>query len=110
MGPFRAVSVLEDEQLFHLFVYIHANPLDLILPQWREGGVKNWAMAKSFLKNYRFSSIGLYSPSFEVAEDMKILVDPKPFQKFLSEWGGVERGMKHWSTRNFEEIRGVILE
>lgn len=110
MGPFRAISVLEDEQLFHLLVYIHANPLDLIFPQWREGGVRNWQEAKNFLKTYRFSSLGLYHPGFEVAEEIKTLVNPKPFQKFLSEWGGIEKGIRDWSSRDFEDMQALSLE
>lgn len=110
MGRFRAIPVLEDEQLFHLFVYIHANPLDLILPQWREGGVKNWSKAKNFLKTYRFSSLGLYNPGYEVAEEIKTLVNPKPFQKFLLEWGGIEKGIKDWSSRDFEDMHESSLE
>lgn len=110
MSRFQAVSVLEDEQLFHLFVYIHANPLDLLFPQWREGDIKDWLQAKKFLKNYIFSSLGLYAPDFEVAEGVKALVNAAPFKKFLSEWGGVEKGIRNWSSRTLEDVQGVLLE
>lgn len=110
MGKFQAVPVLEDEQLFHLFVYIHANPLDLLFPQWREGGIKDWQAAKKFLKDYQFSSLGLYASGFEVAEGVKALVNAASFKKFLSEWGGVEKGIRDWSSRTLEDVQGLLLE
>jgi putative transposase len=61
MGPFKAIRLVSDAQAEHIFTYIHANPLDLVEPKWREGGVKDWENGKKFLENYDLSSLGVYT-------------------------------------------------
>ena len=53
---FHAVHINDDNQLNVVFVYIHANPLALIEPGWKEKGVKNPRGAIKFLENYKWSS------------------------------------------------------
>ena len=55
-GRFKAVHIDDDEQLRTVFVYIHANPVSLIEPKWKERGIKNPQKAIKFLENYRWSS------------------------------------------------------
>lgn len=55
-GRFKAIMVERDAHFIHLPYYIHANPLDLIAPAWREGKVPNSKKAMEFLENYRWSS------------------------------------------------------
>ncbi len=59
-GPFRAVHVTNNAHFIHLPFYIHANPLDLIFPEWRERNLKNPEAAFEFLKQYRWSSFPDY--------------------------------------------------
>jgi len=56
-GKYKSIQILDDSHLLHLPYYIHLNPLDLNMPDWRKkelpGGT---AIALDFLRNYRWSS------------------------------------------------------
>ena len=110
MGRFRAIRVLEDSQLFHLLVYIHANPLDLISKNWRNGEMRDWNKAKKFLTKYQWSSLGLYCDDFEVAKGITDLINTAEIKDFIDGWGSIERGIKNWSERAMEDIEGLVLE
>lgn len=56
-GPYKARSVDSDAYLWHLFRYIHLNPLDKFDKRWRVSGVKNIAKALDFVNEYRWSSL-----------------------------------------------------
>ncbi|MBM3251056.1 MAG: hypothetical protein FJZ07_02380 [Candidatus Nealsonbacteria bacterium] len=55
-GRFRVVHVKNDKQLMTVFVYIHTNPVAIIVPNWKEKGINNVEKAIQFLENYRWSS------------------------------------------------------
>jgi putative transposase len=56
-GRFFAVHIKNDEQLKIAFAYIHANPVSLIEPEYKEAGIKNPEKAILFLENnYKWSS------------------------------------------------------
>src|SRR3989344_1570985 len=59
-GPFKAILVERQAHFTHLPFYIHANPLDLKFPTWREQKLKNPKKAMEFLENYRWSSFPDY--------------------------------------------------
>jgi len=59
-GRFRAVYVGSEEQLKNTFVYIHANPAELIEPGWKEEGIENPEEVIEFLENYKWSSYADY--------------------------------------------------
>ena len=110
MGRFKAISVLENRQLFHLLVYIHSNPLDLIYPAWRQGTIKNWSRAKLFLNDYPWSSWGIYNKSGKTSEEIKQLVNIADLSGFTKEYGGLEVGMRNWGMREMEEYCDLFLE
>ena len=53
---FLSVHIKTDEQLKIVFAYIHANPVSLIEPKWKERGICNFRKAVKFLENYKWSS------------------------------------------------------
>ena len=53
---YKSILVKRDAHFIHIPYYIHANPLDLIEPRWREKNVKDYKKAFRFLENYRWSS------------------------------------------------------
>ncbi|MBU2545046.1 transposase [Patescibacteria group bacterium] len=55
-GRFVAVHVKDNKQLTTVFVYIHANPISLIQPKWKETGIYNPDEVIKFLEEYRWSS------------------------------------------------------
>jgi putative transposase len=59
-GRFRAVYIGSEEQLKNTFVYIHANPAELIEPGWKEEGIENPEEVIEFLENYKWSSYADY--------------------------------------------------
>lgn len=59
-GRFKAVLVEQDAHFMYLPYYIHANPLDLHMPEWRDGEIHNYNKALKLLENYRWSSFPDY--------------------------------------------------
>lgn len=59
-GRFKAVLVNKDAHLLYLPHYIHLNPLDSAMPDWREKEIINHKKAMKFLENYRWSSFQDY--------------------------------------------------
>lgn len=55
-GRFKAVLIDKDEYFLPLSGYIHANPVEIIEPGWKERGIKNQQKVNSFLQKYRWSS------------------------------------------------------
>ena len=53
---FKAVHIKTDEQLKIVWAYIHANPVSLIEPKWKERGIRNLKKVIKFLENYKWSS------------------------------------------------------
>ena len=55
-GKFKAIHVEKEAHLLYLPHYIHLNPLDLKMPEWREQRIKDSKDALAFLAGYRWSS------------------------------------------------------
>ncbi|MDO8676913.1 MAG: transposase [Candidatus Azambacteria bacterium] len=55
-GTFKAVLINKESQFIYIPYYIHLNPLDLIIPDWRENGVNKLKPAIEFLSSYKWSS------------------------------------------------------
>ncbi len=55
-GGFKAKSLERDAHFLYLPYYIHFNPLDLSMPSWRDGLLRNYQKAMNFLDTYRWSS------------------------------------------------------
>jgi putative transposase len=55
-GRAKKYDVSDDNYFSHIPYYIHLNPLDLSMPQWRRGVVRNTDVAIEKLRDYRWSS------------------------------------------------------
>ena len=55
-GKYKAVPIKSDPHFSWIPYYIHFNPLDLIMPEWRERDIKNPKEAERYLETYRWSS------------------------------------------------------
>jgi putative transposase len=53
---FKSSLIDSDQYAKYIFSYIHLNPVKLIDPEWKKNGIKNLEEAKTFLKNYEWSS------------------------------------------------------
>ncbi len=55
-GKYKSVPIKGDPHFSWIPYYIHFNPLDLTMPEWRQRGIKNLKKAEAYLKTYRWSS------------------------------------------------------
>jgi putative transposase len=55
-GKYKSILINNHSHFVHLPYYIHLNPLDYYLPEWREKRLKSLSQAIKFLENYRWSS------------------------------------------------------
>lgn len=93
-GTFKKVSIVRDAHFMYIPYYIHLNPLDVNMPEWREGRVRDTRRALAYLRTYRWSSfldyfgintmpslinkkyIGLGSPKEQEREIRRIISSP----------------------------------
>ena len=89
---FVAVRIKDDNQLKIVFAYIHSNALSLIMPKWKEKGIKNLKKAVQFLECYKWSSYQDYIgkqnfPSVtERAFILEVVGGRGGCQKFMNDW------------------------
>ena len=76
-GVFRKVLVGHDAHFIRIPYYIHLNPLDLILPEWRKGKVRDMKKVYEYLHTYRWSSYLDYQgvKNFSSIIDTDLLTD-----------------------------------
>jgi putative transposase len=55
-GRYKKITIKKDAHFIYLPYYIHLNPLDLIMSEWRERKISHFAKAMKFLDSYRWSS------------------------------------------------------
>jgi len=111
-GRYKKVLVDNDTQALRLICYIHANPLDLWKPNWKEKGLTNLEIkdALKFLeKEYRWSSHldwwGIKNfPSLIDAEFMKrFFKNPKEYREFFTNW-------LRYYEKNIQSIKKFTIE
>src|SRR3989344_508075 len=111
-GRYKKVLVADDRQALQLICYIHANPLDLWKPNWKENGLTSSEIqnALKFLeKDYRWSSHmdwwGIKNfPSLIDRNFMSRFFDSsEEYQKFFIDW------LKYYE-KNIQDIKKIIME
>jgi len=91
-GRYKAVLVNREAHFIHLPYYIHFNPLDLLMLDWRIGKIKNYKKAIDFLNSYRWSSHLDYAgrknfPSVTQREFLlKIFGGAESYRKEVKNW------------------------
>jgi|SRR3989344_2654175 len=55
-GKYRKVQIQQDAHFLYIPFYIHLNPLDYLIPEWRKGRAKDFRSALESLAGYRWSS------------------------------------------------------
>jgi len=104
-NQFRAIHIETDEQLRNVFVYIHANPISLIEPGWKENGIKDPKKVADFLENYKWSSYQDYigKKNFESVTQRDFLLE------LMGQEKGCREAIEDWikykkETRNPADI------
>lgn len=93
-GKYRIVHIKDDKQLITVFVYIHANPVAILVPNWKEKGIKGVELQKviKFLENYRWSSYPDYlgKKNFPSVTNREFLLKEigsiKEIQRLVNDW------------------------
>ena len=99
---FVSVHIKTDEQLKIVFVYIHANPISLVEPKWKEVGIKNPEEVIKFLENkYRWSSYFDYIGK----QDFPSVTE----REFMLNVMGGEQGCKNF-VEDWVRYKGEIRE
>ncbi|MFZ5559256.1 MAG: transposase [Patescibacteria group bacterium] len=106
-GCFKSVLIDKDSHFYYIPYYVHSNPLELIMSDWKEMGIKNIKKAEEFLDSYRWSSHLDYigKKNFPSVISIKFLTDI---------WGGSQKyklDFKKW-LKDFDinTIREEIIE
>ena len=76
-GKYRSVLINEDPHFLFIPFYIHFNPLDTCLPEWRKCQLKKLREAENLLRSYRWSSHLDYSgrPNFPSVTNRRFFLD-----------------------------------
>ena len=106
-GKYKSVPIDTDAHFLYIPYYIHFNPLDIEMYEWRDRGVKNFKEAEKYLQKYRWSSHLDYlgTKNFPSVTQRDALLD---FFKGEEEYAkSSARMLKDFST---EQVGDVILE
>jgi len=108
-GRYKSILITDQSHFIHIPYYIHLNPLDLIMPEWRKREIGNYKKAMKFLEKYRWSSFQDYIgkknfPSVTQREFLNEFFEgPEQYKKDTLKW------LKEMDLGN-EEIKKLILE
>lgn len=91
---FKDIHIKDDGQLMTVVNYIHANPISLIEPNFKEVGIKNHSPKEvmEFLENYRWSSYQDYIgiKNFPTVTEREFIL------KIMGGEGGIKDNIKDW--------------
>ncbi len=106
-GKFKAILVNQESHFIHLPHYIHLNPLDLEMPEWREKEIRNYKGAMKFLVNYRWSSF----PDYIGRKNFPSVTQREFLSQFFNGPAQYRKDALNWLKEiDLEEIKTVIFE
>lgn len=106
-GKYKIARVANETHFIHLPYYIHCNPLDLIIPEWRKRELKNYQKAERFLESYRWSSYLDYigKKNFPSVTQREFLL------KFFDGSEKYKKDMTNWlKNSDLETLSNLTLE
>lgn len=98
---FQAIHIKDENQLKVVFVYIHTNPISLVVPKWKEKGIENPVKVIQFLENYKWSSyldyIGKNNFPSVIKKDffLKIMETEENCKNFIKNWVKFKAEIRH---------------
>jgi putative transposase len=107
-GRFRGVHIKNDEQLQTVFVYIHTNPVSLIVPEWKDKGIDKIEEVIKFLENYKWSSyqdyIGKKNFPSVIQKNflLRVIGGPESCKEFVEGWLKHKKELKDFETLTLE--------
>lgn len=106
-GRYKLILVKREEHFIHLPYYIHFNPLDIVMPEWRNKRIRDYKKAIKFLESYRWSShldyIGRKNfPSLTQREFLlKVFKGSTNYKRMVASW---------LKEMDLSSIKNVMLE
>jgi len=102
---FRSVCIEDDKHLRIIFNYIHANPISLIEPGWKEKGINNPKEVAKFLEEYKWSSYKDYLGQ----NNFQSVTERNFMSEFLGGIDGCKGAIKNWME--YKKVsKGLFLE
>jgi REP element-mobilizing transposase RayT len=98
-GKFKARHVTNDQYLKYLYAYIHLNPVKLIDNGWREHSIVDAKKAEQYIKEYSYSSFGVYLNM--KARPTAAILAPKDFPAYFRSTHEFSEMHREWL--NFKE-------
>lgn len=109
-GRYKAIIVEDEAHFIHLPYYIHCNALDLAMPEWRKGEIRDLKKAMEFLETYRWSSF----PDYIGKENFPSVIHQKFLLDFFGGHAAYRQGMFDWlksfDLDQFGKIQEVSME
>lgn len=111
-GKYKKVHVTDDTQALQLICYIHANPLDLWKPNWKEKGLTDSEIkdALKFLENkHRWSShldwwgVKNFPSLININSMSRFFENSEKYREFFTNW------LRYYS-KNIKTIQKFIIE
>lgn len=106
-SKYKLVPIETQAHFIHLPYYIHSNPLDLVMPEWRERKIKDYKKAMEFLENYRWSSF----PDYIGKKNFPSVTSREFLMEIYKTPGNYKKEFKGWLKElNFNILKGTTLE
>jgi len=104
-GPFKVKEITGDGYLNSVFLYIHANPLDVTLPDWQKLFLDKTKteLVLNNMKSYTYSSFVDYSSP--VSRDQGLILSKGDIEKYIS-INETQKSIKEWLLYK-DEIRDI---
>ncbi len=96
-GKFKSQHLGNDRYLKYIFSYIHLNPIKIIEPKWKEGGIKNKLKVLNYLKEYKYSS---YLDYKEANRQQALIINRKSFPEYFPTQKYFDNEILDWITDN----------
>lgn len=108
-GRYKNILIENERQFSHILVYIHLNPLDLFMPEWRERGLNSQEINKclKFLEDYRWSSHLDYLGK----RNFPSVTQKDYFLKYFGGSEGYKNALVVWlKAPKFGRVKNLMLE
>lgn len=115
-SKFKAKHIDNESYLLHISRYIHLNPVDLIEPNWRKGGIGNWGIVSNFLKEYRWSSYidwrNLLSTEVGLPEirNFPSLINTSFATEMFKDVQDYDKFMQEWASNDLNKLEPFMLD
>lgn len=106
-GAFKAVLIDKESQFLYIPYYIHLNPLDLKITNWKENGINKPKYAIEFIDSYRWSSHGDYIGK----SDFRDIINKDILNEFFINPENYKKELKNFmSNFDFSETKDLFID